>query len=268
MKPSRKNIIGMLHIQALPGTPGNIMNMKQIIEHTLREADIYTTAGIKTLMIENMHDTPYLNRNVGPEITACMSVLAYELCRKFDIDLGVQILAGANKDAMAVALSSGAKFIRAEGFVYSHIADEGFMDSCAGELLRYRKTIGAEHVKIVTDIKKKHSSHAITSDVSIVETAKAAEFFKADGVIITGESTGLTANVSELIAVKQNCNIPVLIGSGITAENLPTYLKHADSLIIGSSFKEGGIWYNEISVPRVNEVVKAYNLFVEKNCSR
>lgn len=47
-------------------------------------------------------------------------------------------------------------FIRAEGFVFSHVADEGFMNSDAGELLRYRKMIDAENVAIFTDIKKKH----------------------------------------------------------------------------------------------------------------
>lgn len=65
-------------------------------------------------------------------------------------------LTGANKEALAVAKAAGANFIRAEGFVFSHVADEGWMDSCAGELLRYRKTIGAEDVMVFTDIKKKH----------------------------------------------------------------------------------------------------------------
>ena len=56
-----------------------------------------------------------------------------------------------------MAQASGADFIRAEGYVFSHVADEGWMDSCAGELLRYRKLIGAENVLVFTDIKKKHS---------------------------------------------------------------------------------------------------------------
>lgn len=62
----------------------------------------------------------------------------------------------ANKESLSVAHSSGAGFIRAEGFVFSHIGDEGWMDSCAGDLLRYRKLIGADDVLIWTDVKKKH----------------------------------------------------------------------------------------------------------------
>lgn len=30
------------------------------------------------------------------------------------------------------------------------------MDACAGDLLRYRKMIGADHVAVFTDLKKKH----------------------------------------------------------------------------------------------------------------
>lgn len=42
------------------------------------------------------------------------------------------------------------------------------------------------------------SSHAITSDISISQMAKAAEFFLSDGVIITGMETGDPPDVSDL----------------------------------------------------------------------
>ena len=55
-----------------------------------------------------------------------------------------------------MAHSTGADFIRVEGYVFAHIADEGLIESCAGDLLRYRRNIGADNVLIWTDIKKKH----------------------------------------------------------------------------------------------------------------
>ncbi|MBI9030819.1 BtpA/SgcQ family protein [bacterium] len=253
-----KTLIGMLHVQALPGTPKNYLSMPEIIDFSCREAEIFVNNGIYTLIIENMHDIPYLNSKVGPEITSAMAIIAYELKKRFSLTLGIQILAGANKEALATALCSGADFIRAEGFVFSHVADEGMMNSCAGELLRYRKAMGAEHVKIITDIKKKHSAHAITADVDIRETAKAAQFFAADGVIITGASTGLSADLEELKSVKKSVDIPVLIGSGINEKNLISYLEYADGLIIGSYFKENGYWANELSLSRIKKIVAGY----------
>lgn len=137
-----------------------------------------------------MHDIPYIqDKHLGPEITASMTKITSEVINvlKPSIKCGLQILACGNKQALAVAKATGAHFIRAEGFVFSHVADEGFTDANAGHLLRYRKSIDADRVLIFTDIKKKHSSHAITSDVGLVETAHAAEFFMSDGVILTGK---------------------------------------------------------------------------------
>ena len=56
---------------------------------------------------------------------------------------------------------------------------------------------------LISDIKKKHSSHAITADVSIGETAAAAEYFLTDGVIVTGVATGKMAEMSDIINVKK-----------------------------------------------------------------
>jgi len=167
-------------------------------------------------------------------------------------------LAGANQAAMAVALAANLQFIRAEGFVFGHMADEGMFNSDAGTLLRYRKQIGAEHIKIFTDIKKKHSAHNITSDVSIEETAKAAEFFLADGVIITGTATGKTAEKEELSAVGKTINIPVFIGSGIDITNLAEYLPLAAGFIVGSSLKHNGQWQYPLDKKRALELAEKF----------
>lgn len=137
-----------------------------------------------------MHDIPYVqSKRIGHEILASMTRCCTEIKRILtpQMPCGIQILASANCQAIAVAKATDLQFIRAEGFVFSHIADEGFTDACAGDILRYRKSIDAENVLIFSDIKKKHSSHAITDDVSLAETVHAAEFFLTDGVILTGE---------------------------------------------------------------------------------
>jgi membrane complex biogenesis BtpA family protein len=246
-----KAIIGMIHVQALPGTPQNKYSISQICDMAVEEAKMYAEAGLDAIMIENMHDIPYLKGNVGPEITASMTAVAKAIREATDLDLGIQILAGANKEALAVAQAANFQFIRAEGFVFGHMADEGLMESCAGELLRYRKMIGAEDIEIYTDIKKKHSSHAITADVDIDETALAAEFFLSDGLIVTGSSTGKAVYLHELKSLKDKVNLPVIIGSGVTADNLQEYWDYASAFIIGSHFKEEGYWKNPISEERL-----------------
>lgn len=252
----KKTIIGMIHVGPLPGTPRYEGSFAAVRQKALLEARIYRDAGVDMLAIENMHDVPYLNRSAGHEITAAMAVIGSEVKNAARLPCGIQILAGGNLQALAAASAAGLDFIRAEGFVFAHVADEGTIDSDAGELLRYRRKIGAEKINIFTDIKKKHSSHAITADVSIAETAKAAEFFLSDAVIVTGESTGAEASLDEVRAVKSSVAIPVLVGSGVTLANVGKYLKAADALIVGSHFKTGGLWQNPLAPERVAAFMK------------
>ncbi|MBE7473087.1 MAG: BtpA family membrane complex biogenesis protein [Anaerolineae bacterium] len=255
----KKTIIGMIHVEPLPGTPKHHGQMLDIITRAKVEAVMYKEAGVDAIAIENMHDIPYLNKKVGPEITAAMAVVGYEVKNATGLPCGVQVLAGANKEALAVALAAGLDFIRAEGFVFGHVADEGYIDASAGEVLRYRRQIGAEHILVLTDIKKKHSAHAVTADVDIIETAHAAEFFLSDGVIITGVATGQEASLEELQAVKAGVKIPVLVGSGVTVDNVDRYLAVADALIIGSYFKVNGHWTQTVDFERVKNFMEQVN---------
>jgi uncharacterized protein len=252
-----KIVIGMIHVRALPGTPQHAGGMEPILDQARAEAEIYRICGIHALMVENMHDIPYV-QHPGPEISTAMAVIAHEVKQAApQLPLGIQILAGANNEALAATLAAGADFIRAEAFVFGHVADEGYMDSCAGPLLRHRKAIGAEHIAVFTDIKKKHSAHALTADVDIVQTAHAAEYFLSDGLILTGAATGEAARVDELRAVYAATKLPVLVGSGITAENLKTYLPLADAFIVGSYFKKDGYWANALDSDRIRRLLAA-----------
>jgi len=250
-------LIGVIHVGALPGTPSSRKGGAEIAEDAVREARVYEAAGFHGLAIENTHDRPYLKSSVGPEIVAAMAVVGCEVRRAVSLPLGIQILAGANLAAVAVAHACGARFVRVEGFVFAHVADEGLIESSAGALLRYRRAIGADNVRVFADIKKKHSAHAITADVDIVETAKAAEFFQADGVIVSGVSTGEPADVGEAEAVSGAVSIATLIGSGITPENMGRYAR-ADAFIVGSSVKKDGQWANPLEEKRVVAVVRAF----------
>jgi membrane complex biogenesis BtpA family protein len=255
----QKTIIGMIHLDPLPGTPRFQSSVPEIIAKARSEALLYQQAGIDMLAIENMHDRPYLNKVVGPEVIAAMAVVGYEVKAATGLPCGIQILAGANMAALAAAQSAGLDFIRAEGFVFAHIADEGLIEASAGDLLRYRRQIGADDILILTDIKKKHSAHALTADVDIVETARAAEYFLSDGVIVTGISTGAEASLTELADVKAAVSIPVLVGSGVTEQNVESYLAIADALIVGSYFKKDGDWTQGVDFERVRRFMIRVN---------
>lgn len=257
-----KPVIAMIHLGALPGTPANGLSLAQIERQALREAKIFRAAGVHGVMLENMHDTPYLRGRVGPEIVAAMSIIARAVRQACGLPCGVQVLAGANLEAMAVAHAAGLDFIRAEGFAFAHVADEGIIESSAAELLRYRRNIGADTVQVWTDIKKKHSSHAITADVDIGETAHAVEFMRGDAVIVTGLVTGDAPQSSDVLAVKKKTHLPVYLGSGVTAANLESFFAAADGFIVGSEFKQGGNWSRAVDPARVKRFMAVHRKLV------
>jgi uncharacterized protein len=255
---ARRALIGVVHVAALPGTPGASLGVEAIVETAVADARCYREAGFSGLMIENMHDRPYLRRSVGPEIVAAMTAVGRAVqAETRSLPLGIQVLAGANRESLAVAHACGARFVRAEGFVFAHVADEGLMESDAGVLLRYRRSIGADAVLVFADVKKKHSAHALTADVDLVETAHAAEFFLADGLIVTGTSTGRPADPAEVRAVAGAVGIPTLVGSGITAENIGEFAP-ADAFIVGTSLKRDGLWSNAVDPARGAALVAAF----------
>ncbi len=248
----------MVHVGALPGTPAAHLSPAQLVASAVLQARVLADAGFAGVMIENMHDRPYLRDGIGPEVTACMAAIASAVRGAVDVPLGIQILGMGAAQALAVAHATGLNFVRCENFVFAHVADEGLMDRAeAGPLLRYRAAIGAHQVAIVADIKKKHASHALTADLDIAACARAAEFFLADGVVVTGTETGTPADTAEVKSVRAATALPVLVGSGVTAQNVNAMLEHADAVIVGSWIKEDGRWENPVDPSRAAQLVAA-----------
>ena len=259
-----RTIIGMVHVGALPGTPKHdSTSIDSLAQTAAGEAKILIDAGFDAIIIENMHDAPYVHGDrLGPEIVAGITRVGTEIASSIpSLDgapIGVQILSGGNRHALAVAQSIGGAFIRCENFVYAHVADEGLLPEAeAGPLLRYRMSIGAESVSVFADIKKKHASHAVTADISIEDAAHAAAFFGADGLIVTGAWTGTPADPADARAAKNASGLPVMIGSGVTEENICDMLAVADGVIVGSSIKHGGVWSNPVCAEKAAALVAA-----------
>ena len=251
-----KSLIGMVHLQALPGTAKSDKTPEQIIDIAVDEAAKLAGFGFDAVLIENMHDTPYLLREVGPEIVATMTAAAAAVVDAVDVPVGIQVLAGANKSALAIAHATGSHFIRVEGFAFASIADEGIMDVAdAGPLLRERRRIDADDIAILADIQKKHSSHALTADLSIGDHARGADFMGADGVIVTGNHTGHAVDVSQLREVRGATELPLLVGSGVKPENIKEIFQFADAAIVGSSIKKDGHWSEAIDLNRCKNLI-------------
>ena len=122
--------------------------------------------------------------------------------------------------------------------------------------MRYRAWIEAEDVKVMADVHVKHGSHTITSDRTLAEQARDNEFFDADILIATGQRTGDATPVSEVKGIQEGVTLPVIIGSGLTEKNCREIMGVADGAIVGSSIKEGGVWWGKVSVDQLKSLMK------------
>jgi predicted TIM-barrel enzyme len=107
-------------------------------------------------------------------------------------------------------------------------------------------------------VKKKHCSHALTGDLDILDEIKQAEFFLVAGVIVTGARTTEPPSLAELRRVKKRASVPVLIGSGMTPQNIRSYFKLADGFIVGSTFREEGKFLGAVDPRRLNAFMKVF----------
>ena len=248
-----KVAIGVVHCPPLPGAPRyRGEDIDTLYDRAMRDAEAYVRGGIDGLIIENHGDIPFLRpADLGPETAAAMAVITDRVRRQLDVPLGINILANGAMSALAVAKTSGASFIRVNQWANAYVANEGFVEGDAARALRYRAQLKADDIAVFADSHVKHGAHAITADRSIAELTRDLEFFDADAVIATGQRTGDTTTAEELQTIAEAVSLPVLVGSGVRIENVRQILSVARGVIIGSSLKQEGVWWNPVDRDKV-----------------
>ena len=253
-----KVVIGVVHCPALPGSPGHRGGpIGNIYDQALADAEAYVTGGVHGLIIENHGDIPFLKpADIGPETAAHLAVITDRIRRAVGVPLGINVLANAAIPAIAVARAGGAVFIRVNQWANAYVANEGLIEGEAAKALRYRAALRADEIKIFADSHVKHGSHAIVADRSIAELTRDVAFFHADVVIATGQRTGDSATMEEIDTVRSATDLPVLAGSGVTKDNVAAILARTDGVIVASSLKHDGVWWNPVDAGRVRAFMR------------
>ncbi len=254
-----KALIGMIHCPPFPGAPRyQGAPLAKIYDSCLRDAEALIANGIHGLMVENHGDLPFLKPDdITCETAAFMAVVTDRLKTAFDVPIGVNVLANAPIPAIAVAAAGGAQFIRVNQWANAYIANEGFIEGRAGEALRFRARLRQDNIRIFADTHVKHGAHAIVADRSIPELTRDLAFFDADGVIATGQRTGDAADPAEIKVIRDATHLPLLVGSGVSEANIGDILALTNGVIVASSLKVDGVWWNAVDPARVRRFVQA-----------
>ncbi|WP_152048687.1 BtpA/SgcQ family protein [Aureimonas psammosilenae] len=252
-----KAVIGVVHLPPLPGAPRfDGEAVEAIYAQGLADARSYLENGCDGVIVENHGDVPFSKPDdIGHETSAHMAVISDRIRRELGRPIGVNVLANAAIPALAIASASGASFIRVNQWANAYVANEGFVEGEAARASRYRAQLRAKNIRIFADAHVKHGAHAIVADRPVEEQVKDLVFFDADVVIATGQRTGHAADLSYIRMIKEAGGLPTLVGSGVTPDNAGDILDIVDGVIVASSLKHDGVWWNAVDPARVKRFI-------------
>jgi membrane complex biogenesis BtpA family protein len=232
-------LLGVVHLQPLPGAPHWRGDLESVIRRALDDARAYERGGAHGLFIENFGDVPFWKDTAGPETVAAMTAAGRAIRAAVSLPIGFNVLRNDARAGLALCAACGGDFIRVNVHTGAMLTDQGLVEGRAAETLRYRACI-CPNALIFADV---HVKHAVPLGNWPLEIAArdTLERGLADALIVSGVGTGEATDLSDVERVRRACPAArVLLGSGVTADNVGRYLPRVDGFIVGTSLKRGG----------------------------
>jgi membrane complex biogenesis BtpA family protein len=249
-----KPVIAMLHLAALPGDPGfdSRAGITAVVERAKAELDALQSGGVDGVMISNEFSLPYLTKT-EPITAISMARIIGELLPDLRIPYGVNVLWDGSA-SIDLAVATGAQFVR-EIFTGVYASDFGLWNTNIGEVARHRARIGGGGIRLFFNIVPESAIYLAQRDLaSITKTTVFATL--PDAICVSGPTAGAATDQQALSVVKANAGeVPVFVNTGVRRDNVADQLAIADGAIVGTYFKEGGIFENRAQRARVEELI-------------
>jgi membrane complex biogenesis BtpA family protein len=248
-------LVGMVHLPALPGSPRSELSIAAIEAASIGEARVLAEAGFDACIVENFGDAPFHGDAVEPITIAALTRIACSLRREFpELGLGINVLRNDASAALSIATASDSQFIRVNVHVGTTATDQGVLHGQAARTMRLRRALQAP-VQVWGDVHVKHG-RSLTHEQIEQEALDCVHRGLADALIVSGSGTGTETRLEDLQRVcALQLGVPVYVGSGITADNVQEYLGVADGVIVGTALKEGGRTLAPVDVERARSLV-------------
>jgi membrane complex biogenesis BtpA family protein len=241
LEPAAKSLlIGVVHLQALPGAPRYGGNFESVLDAARQDASALCEGGCNAIIVENFGDVPFYLDVVPPETVASMAIAVRAVIEVVgEVPVGVNVLRNDAPAALGIAAATGASFIRVNVHISAAVTDQGILQGQAATTVRERDRICPD-VAILVDVHVKHAT-PLGSESPAESANDAVHRGMADAVIITGAGTGRPPSREVLTHVRRFVgNSPILIGSGLTDANAERLLETANGAIVGTWFKYEG----------------------------
>jgi uncharacterized protein len=260
---TKQPIIGVVHLLPLPTSPRWGGSLKAVIARAEKEATALAAGGVDGIIIENFFDAPFTKDRVNAAVVSAMTLIVDRIQNLVTLPIGLNVLRNDGLSAMAIASCTNTQFIRVNVLTGAMATDQGLIEGNAYELLRYRRELGAE-VAILADVLVKHARPLGTPNLTTA-VQDTIERGLADAVILSGWATGSPPSVEDVeLAAAAAGDIPVLIGSGASWENIAQLMQAANGAIVASSLKRNGKITESIDPIRVAQFVETARAITTK----
>jgi len=254
MKVSNKPVFGMVHFMPLPDTPcyDSAAGVKAILNTALKDAEALAKAGVDGFLFSNEGDRPYLS-DVSKHTVAIMARLVHDVASRYDLPFGISVLADPVA-AISIGAAVEADFVRIFlSWVYA--SDWGIVDPDAGALQRYRARL-ADAPMVFANVSG-HTEPLGNRSIKDI-TRGAIKFGLADAVCLAGTTAGSEINVSDIKEAREGSSgaAPVMIGTGVSIDNIEKMYPLGDGFIVGTSLKQGGDTFSPIDPARANRFME------------
>ena len=228
---NEKPILAMLHLK---GTSD-----EDIVRRFKEEIAIYAENGVDCIIVENYFGN-YRHMEMALDYISKLNLV---------IPYGVNFL---NVDPMGFELAEkyGASFVQLDSVV-GHVKprDEATLDAFF-KLYRERyqgMVLGGVRFKYQPVL----SQNSIEEDLQIAMQ-------RCDAICVTQDATGQETSLDKIIQFRNGIgDFPLIVGAGVTPENMAKQFAYADGAIVGSYFKDNYRDEGEVSQEHVREIVKA-----------
>lgn len=257
---TKKPIIAMCHLQAMPGDPyyDKGKGMKEVLRLARKDMLALQKGGVDAIMFSNEFSLPYLT-TVRTETVASMARIIGELSDEIEIPYGVNCLWDPIA-SLDLAVATDAKFVR-EIFTGVYASDFGLWNTNCGNVIRHQHEIGAEDVKLLFNIVPEAAQYL--TDRSIESIAKTTVFnCKPDALCVSGATAGAETNLDVLSRAKSVVgNTPVFANTGCRKDTIEKTLAISDGAVVGTTFKFDGKFENAADYDRVKEFMDIVHSF-------
>ncbi|MEO2009418.1 MAG: BtpA/SgcQ family protein [Pirellulaceae bacterium] len=254
-RTSRPQVVGMIHVAALPGAPGYRSDFEAVMASAIADAISLENGGADAVMVENFFDTPFPSGDSAAVTISHLTAIAIAVSREIKIPMGINLLRNDAIGALAVAQASAAQFIRVNVLAGTRVTDQGLINGDAYRVMRERSRCGAHHIGIAADVDVKHSA-PLTKRPIEEEATELAGRGGADAIIVSGSATGRSTSHQDLRQVRNACpDSFLMVGSGVDVQNASQLAEHCDAMIVGSSLKTEGQITAPVDVERVRRLM-------------